>query len=102
MGCAAAILRQAFDHSSGERSRECGRWTPNQGAGVDEGRRQMLKETNTRDIREIVVSATEEALNAAIAERGIAPDKIISVIYEPRKELAIGDYGAKYRVIYRS
>jgi hypothetical protein len=62
----------------------------------------MMKEATTAGIREIVVSATEEALNAAIAERAIQPDKIISVIYEPRKELAIGDYGAKYRVIYRS
>jgi hypothetical protein len=72
------------------------------GQAICEWRRMMLKESTTANIHEIVVSATEEALNAAIAERGIQPDKIISVIYEPRRELAIGDYGAKYRVIYRS
>jgi hypothetical protein len=34
-------------------------------------------------------------------EKNIAPENIISVIYQQRRALAIGDYGAKYRVIYR-
>ena len=57
---------------------------------------------NSTSIRELVVSATEDALNAAVAEYQIEPDKIISVIFLPRRELAIGDYGAKYRLIYRT
>jgi hypothetical protein len=57
---------------------------------------------NSISIREIVVSATEAALNAAVDEHQIEPDKIISVIFQPRKEMAIGDYEAKYRLIYRT
>ena len=57
---------------------------------------------NSTSIRELVVSATEDALNAAVAEHQIEPDKIISVIFLPRRELAIGDCGAKYRLIYRT
>jgi hypothetical protein len=57
---------------------------------------------NSSSIREIVVSATEDALNAAVADHNIEPEKIISVIFLPRKELAIGDYEAKYRLIYRT
>ena len=52
-------------------------------------------------VREIVVSANEEALNTAIMENQIQPEKIISVMVEPRRQLAIGDYEAKYRVLYR-
>ncbi len=55
----------------------------------------------SQDIREIIVPATEEALNEAVTENQIQPDKIISVIFQPGRELAIGDYQAKYRVIYR-
>ena len=57
---------------------------------------------NSTRIREVVVSATEEALNAAVAEYHIEPDKIISVIFQPGKVLAIGDYQAKYRLLYRT
>jgi chorismate mutase len=57
---------------------------------------------NTPSIREIVVPATEQALNAAVMENQIEPDKIISVILLPRHTLAIGDYEAKYRLIYRT
>ena len=52
-------------------------------------------------VREIVVSANEEALNTAIMENQIQPEKIISVMLEPRRHPAIGDYEAKYRVVYR-
>jgi len=58
--------------------------------------------TNSISIREVVVNATEDALNTAVIQHQIEPDKIISVIFQPRKELAIGDYEAKYRLIYRT
>jgi len=57
---------------------------------------------NSISIREVVVNATEDALNTAVIQHQIEPDKIISVIFQPRKELAIGDYEAKYRLIYRT
>ena len=57
---------------------------------------------NSFSIREIVVPANEDALNAAVAVHQIEPEKIISVIFLPRRELAIGDYEAKYRLIYRT
>jgi len=52
-------------------------------------------------VREIVVSANEDALNTALTENQIQPEKIISVMLEPRRQLAIGEYEAKYRVLYR-
>jgi len=52
---------------------------------------------NTASIREIVVSAIQEALNAAVNQHEIAPGKVVSVILQPRHALAIGDYEAKYR-----
>jgi chorismate mutase len=51
-------------------------------------------------VREIVVTANEEALNTAITENQIQPEKIISVVFEPRRDLATGDHEAKYRVLY--
>ena len=53
-------------------------------------------------VRELVVAANEAALNEALAENQIAPEKIISVILQPGQHLAIGDYGPKYRVVYRA
>jgi hypothetical protein len=55
---------------------------------------------NSISIRDVIVNATEDAL--AVTEHQIEPDKIISVIFQPRRELAIGDYKAKYRLIYRT
>jgi hypothetical protein len=54
-----------------------------------------------KPVRELVVTANEEALNTALMEHQIQPEKIISVMLEPRQHLAIGDYEAKYRVVYR-
>ena len=51
-------------------------------------------------VRELIVNATEDALNQALVKTRIAPEKIITVIFQPRRVLAIGDYEAKYRVIY--
>jgi hypothetical protein len=56
---------------------------------------------NSEVLKEIIVGADEESLNSAIVEKHIAPENIISVIFQPGKGLAIGDYEAKYRVIYR-
>jgi chorismate mutase len=52
-------------------------------------------------VREIVVTANQQALNTAITENQIQPEKIISVVFEPRRHLAIGDHEAKYRVLCR-
>ena len=56
---------------------------------------------NVQVLKEIIVRANEESLNRAIAENGIAPENIVSVIFHPGTGMAIGDYEAKYRVIYR-
>jgi hypothetical protein len=64
-----------------------------------------MKESNMQanvKVRELVVAANEAALNEALAENQIEPEKIISVILQPGKHLAIGDYGPKYRVVYRA
>jgi hypothetical protein len=53
-------------------------------------------------VRELIVRATEEALNQALGEHGIQPDHILSIMFEPGSHMAIGDYWPKYRVIYRA
>jgi hypothetical protein len=53
-------------------------------------------------IRELIVAADLNILNVALEENQIRPEKIISVIWQEGKHLAIGDHGPKYRVIYRS
>jgi hypothetical protein len=58
--------------------------------------------SNVARIREVVIPATETALNAAVAEHAIEPDRIISVVYLPGQALAVGDHAAKYRLIYRA
>ena len=54
-----------------------------------------------RRIREIVIAADATALTQAMTENQIEPEKIISVMLQPGQSLAIGDYGPKYRVLYR-
>ena len=56
---------------------------------------------NSQAVKEIIVKADEESLNSALAEKQIAPENIVSVIFQPAGHMAIGDYEAKYRVIYR-
>jgi hypothetical protein len=53
-------------------------------------------------VRELIVAADLNALNVALEENQIRPEKIISVIWQEGRHLAIGDHGPKYRVIYRS
>jgi hypothetical protein len=53
-------------------------------------------------VRELVVAADQEALNAALERNQIRPEKIISVIWQEGQHMAIGDYGPRYRVIYRT
>ena len=55
----------------------------------------------TPAIREIVVPANERALNTAIMENQVQPEKIISVILQEGSHMRIGDNGPKYRVLYR-
>lgn len=52
-------------------------------------------------LKEVIVKADEASLNSAIADKQIAPENIVSVIFQPASHLAIGDHDAKYRVIYR-
>jgi hypothetical protein len=52
-------------------------------------------------VRELIVAANEQALNAALIEQKIQPDKIISVILQPGTMMQLGDNGPTYRVLYR-
>jgi len=63
-------------------------------------RKQDMKNATT--VKEIIVKANEESLNSAINDNHIAPESIISVIFQPANLLAIGDYEARYRVFYRA
>jgi chorismate mutase len=65
--------------------------------------RSRVRETGmTKNaVREIIVAADEAALNHAIMENQIEPDKIVSVMFQPGQSMAIGDHGPKYRVLYR-
>jgi hypothetical protein len=51
-------------------------------------------------ILQIEVEADLAAVNKAISERRIDPARIISIIYIPGKLMAVGDFKAKYRVMY--
>jgi hypothetical protein len=54
-------------------------------------------------VRELVVLATEEALNEGLVQRAIQPDQIISIMWQPATGMAIGGHGLpQYRVIYRA
>ena len=63
----------------------------------------MENETSTADpiIKEIVTEATLDSLNKALAEQNVQAQDIVAIHYVPRKALAIGDYEAEYRVLYR-
>jgi chorismate mutase len=56
---------------------------------------------NSQVLKEVIVNADEDSLNSAIAEKQLAPENIVSVIFQPGSHLAIGDHEAKYRAIYR-
>jgi hypothetical protein len=73
----------ATDTLTREKSREVSRATPGK-------------------VREIVVAADEAALNQALADHRVDPDRIVSVMLQPGQSLAIGDHGPKYRVLYRA
>jgi hypothetical protein len=57
--------------------------------------------TGAVSCRRFCLRVQPEALNTAITENQIQPERIISVILQPTKHLTIGDYQAKYRVLYR-
>jgi hypothetical protein len=50
----------------------------------------------------VVVEATADAIIAALAERGVTPDRGAAMHYRPPQPLAVGDDTAKYRVLYRA
>jgi hypothetical protein len=52
-------------------------------------------------LKEIIVRADEQSLNDAIGEKQIGPENIVSVMLQPSNGLAVGDYEAKFRVLYR-
>jgi len=52
-------------------------------------------------VLELIVAADLNILNVALEENQIRPERIISVIWQEGRHLAIGDHGPKYRVIYR-
>jgi hypothetical protein len=47
-------------------------------------------------LREVIVPASMRAVNEAIEDLGIAPDRVVSVLYVE------AEGGGKYRVIYRA
>lgn len=53
-------------------------------------------------VRELMVRATEEALNRALTENEISPDRIISIIWHPGAHMAVGEHWPMYRVIYKA
>jgi hypothetical protein len=53
-------------------------------------------------VDEFVVNATVDELNAALSERSIDADQILSVIFLPEAALAIGDAEAKFRVLFKT
>ena len=58
--------------------------------------------TQRSEIKEIVVEGTIEALNAGMAQRGVTIEDVVSLRFEPAREMAIGDYKAKYHILYRA
>jgi hypothetical protein len=52
-------------------------------------------------LREIIVRADEQSLNDAIEAEKIGPENIVSVMLQPSNGLTVGDYEAKFRVLYR-
>jgi hypothetical protein len=51
-------------------------------------------------ILELVCDADLATLNKLIRDHRIDPARIISIILQPEKLMAVGDYKAKYRVLY--
>jgi len=52
-------------------------------------------------LREIIVRADEQSFNDAIDEEKIDSEKIASVMLQPNSGLAVGDYEAKFGILYR-
>lgn len=57
--------------------------------------------SNVATVDEFVTEATVDALNAALAQRGVTPDRIIAVHYVEGVALANGAK-PQYRVLYRA
>ncbi len=59
------------------------------------------KLSNAATVAEFTTDATVDALNAALAQRGVTPDRIIAVHYVEGAFLANGAK-PQYRVLYRA
>jgi hypothetical protein len=53
-------------------------------------------------VRNLVVEANQVALDAAMTQHQIHPEKIISVVWLPGEHPAIVDGEPKYRILYRA
>ena len=53
-------------------------------------------------VRELLLPANGNALDAAVARYRIQPERVISVIWLPGGYAGIGDGEPKYRILYRS
>ena len=62
---------------------------------------QALPQSNrAKVVDEIIVEAEVEALNAALAERGISADRIVAVIPLPG-QIMVSPTPPQFRVLYR-
>lgn len=62
----------------------------------------QLASTNRADVvGEIVTDATVDALNAALADRGIEAERIISILPVAGQSM-VNVVGPKFRVLYRA
>jgi hypothetical protein len=57
--------------------------------------------SNRADVAELLTEARVEALNAALADRGITADRIITVLHVPGQTVA-NPKPAQFRVLYRA
>lgn len=62
----------------------------------------VMESRDNAHVVEIVTPGTPEALNQVLASRGITPEQVINVRYEPARPMALGDWQAKYRVLVRA
>lgn len=58
-----------------------------------------MNTNHDRRVEEIVTPGTTEALNEALATRGISAERVLNVRFQPAKAMAMGDWQAKYRVL---
>jgi plasmid maintenance system antidote protein VapI len=60
-----------------------------------------MSEREPTHVGEFMTEASVEVLNAELAERGIGPDRIITVLHVPAQTMA-NPTTPKFRVLYRA